>query len=195
MSVHVALDGFLELASALPMPTARLRLPQATAIENATTALTETWSAGRKAYKRQIALGRSSMLRHVALMRKELEQAVKEEGRSVVGEAVLREIPHLRAMVANGISVLRAQLEPDDETRASFEMIDRLAPAMRGITRKIILEHKAAGAQQINDLVDFDNRLYLLELDFDPAANTPNPPSYDNANDLIRDLRALADEA
>lgn len=184
MTAHFALDEFTALAAAVPMPTARLRLPG-----ELTTELEGEWNTALKAFDRQLAIWRSSFLRYLAMMRSSLEQVVEEDGAEVAGKIAVEELTAIRDVVGEAMALARSELDLDPETIKKIERTNSLSPPAQKHVNKIAAEYRAAASRRVDVFAELNDRLLALELDFDPEAHGEGL-LFDNADDLIAHLRS-----
>jgi hypothetical protein len=179
MTLQVALDHFMSLASSVPIPAARLRLPTKAGVPP-----DEEWNATRKAFDRHLLAWRSGFISHLGKMRAVLELAIEEAGAEAVGKTAVDSLTAFRQTVEEVIALTRSQIEPDQ---------DALNKILSGRTRKRAhryeKEYREAMRRRLDFLIDANDRLLALELDFDPEARA-NGPSFDNAADLVAHLRS-----
>jgi hypothetical protein len=184
MTAHVAIDEFMTLAAAVPMPTARLHVPH-----EATKAVEDEWNSARKTFERHLLAWRSSFLRHLAIMRSTLEQVAEEEGSEIAGKIAVDRLPAVREVVAEAAAWARARADRDPDIKTMIGLAKSLPPTARRITQKMLKEYHAGMLRQAELFAEFGDRMLALELDFDPEARGSSA-GFDNADDLIAHLRS-----
>lgn len=117
-------------------------------------------------------------------MRSALEQSVEEIGPEKAGRIAADGTAAMRKVIADNVALARGWLDIFPET----DRRDELAALIAGIP-DIQHQYRQAVQRLIDMLIEADDRLYALELDFDPDAHGTGP-TFDNADDLIAYLRS-----
>jgi hypothetical protein len=183
MTAHPAATQFERLAAVAPVPTARLEFPTGTARDPR-----KEWDATRKAFERSLRTWQSSFRSYLIDMRSALRQSVEEIGPERTGKIATTGIAGLRKVFADNTVIVRQWLDIVPEIDGGSDLGSVIADVP-----DIEEQYRLAVHRLVDMLADAYDRLYALELDFDPEANAADAPSYDNAEDLIRDLHASVD--
>ena len=122
------------------------------------------------------------------MMRAQLEQAVREAGAEVVGVAATESLSAFRETVEEAIALTRSQAELDPVTANKLETAAALSRHAGKLAHKYRKQYREAMQRRLDFLIDANDRLLVLELDFDPE--TRGGREFDNVEDLLADLHA-----